>query len=119
MSRALRTSNRTPGTTPQPAENDALVMTICGYLISALDTRISSIARSSGPIGTSVTITGVHFGLSSADGTVTFGNVIAQPTSWSDTTIVVPVPSGATTGQVVAHRPGVNSNGKKFTVTTQ
>jgi len=100
-------------------ENDALVMTMCGYLMSALETRITSIAPSSGPIGTSVTITGVHFGLLPTDGTVTFGNVVALPTSWTDTTIVVPVPSGATTGQVVVHRPGLDSNGKKFTVTMQ
>jgi len=59
------------------------------------------------------------FGLSPAEGSVALGNVVAQPTSWEDTTIVVPVPAGATTGQVVVHRPGVDSNGKKFKVTTQ
>jgi hypothetical protein len=100
-------------------ENDSVVKHMCGYMISALHPQITSLGPSSGPIGTNVTITGVHFGLSSADGTVTFGTVVAQPTIWSETTIVVPVPAGATTGQVTVHRPGVDSNGKRFTVTTQ
>ena len=39
------------------------------------------------------------------------------PTSWSATSITVPVPSGATTGNVVVTVGGVASNGVSFTVT--
>src|SRR5260370_23003813 len=38
--------------------------------------------------------------------------------SWSDTSIVAPVPSGATTGTVVVTVGGIASNGVSFTVNT-
>ncbi|HKF68725.1 MAG TPA: FG-GAP-like repeat-containing protein [Vicinamibacterales bacterium] len=48
---------------------------------------------------------------------VTFNGTPATPTSWSATSIVVPVPSGATTGNVVMAVGGMSSNGQPFTVT--
>jgi len=78
--------------------------------------NISSLSPSSGTVGTSVTITGTNFG--TAVGTVTFNGTAASPTSWSTTRVVVPVPSGATSGNVVLTDPGVASNGVAFTVTT-
>src|SRR5213075_955834 len=44
--------------------------------------------------------------------------VAAAPTSWSATSIVAPVPTGATTGSVVVTIGGVASNGITFTVST-
>src|SRR5262249_24200105 len=49
--------------------------------------------------------------------TLTFNGTTATPTSWSDTTIVAPVPSGATTGNVLVTVAGQGSNGSKFIVT--
>ena len=49
--------------------------------------------------------------------TVTFNGTAAAPASWSGTSIVVPVPSGATTGNVVVTVGGEASNGVSFTVT--
>ncbi len=40
----------------------------------------------------------------------------ATPTTWSATSIVVPVPAGATTGNIVVTVGGVASNGVSFTV---
>src|SRR5882762_8309060 len=48
--------------------------------------------------------------------TVTFNGTTANPKSWSDTSIVVPVPAGASTGVVVVNVGGVASNGVTFTV---
>ncbi|HEX3819914.1 MAG TPA: IPT/TIG domain-containing protein [Candidatus Sulfotelmatobacter sp.] len=79
---------------------------------------ISSLSPSSGPIGTSVTITGTTFGASQGASTVTFNGTAATPTSWSDTSIALPVPEGATTGSVVVTVGGVATSGITFTVTS-
>src|SRR6478609_3853856 len=75
---------------------------------------ISSHAPSAGAVGTSVTISGTAFGI--ATGTVSFNGTAATVSSWSDTSIVVQVPTGATTGSVVVTANGVASNGVTFTV---
>src|SRR6266852_1545689 len=77
---------------------------------------ITGIGPTSGSVGTSVTISGVNFGAAQGASTVTFNGKAATPTSWSATSIVVPVPTGATTGNVVVTVGGVASNGVNFTV---
>lgn len=77
---------------------------------------ITSVSPVSGPIGTSVTITGANFGGTQGTSTVTFNGTPTTPTSWSATGIVAPVPTGATTGNVVVTVGGVASNGVSFTV---
>jgi len=68
-------------------------------------------------IGTSVTIAGANFGATQGTSTVKFNGTAATPTSWSTTSIVVKVPAGATTGNVVVTVGGVASNnGASFTV---
>ena len=79
---------------------------------------ITSLSPNFGPVGTSVTIAGANFGASQGTSTVTFNGTTATPTSWSASSIVVPVPAGATTGNVVVTEAGVPSNGVNFTVTT-
>src|ERR1700722_14430132 len=65
----------------------------------------------------SVTISGTGFGSSQGSGTVKFnGSNPAIVANWSDTSISVTVPSGATTGNVVVFASGVNSSGSSFTV---
>jgi hypothetical protein len=70
----------------------------------------------SGSVGTSVTITGSAFGSTQGSSTVTFNGTTATPTSWSNTSIVVPVPSGATNGNVVVTVAGTASNGLPYNV---
>src|SRR5208337_4100139 len=48
--------------------------------------------------------------------TVKFNGIAATPTSWNATSIVAPVPTGATTGNVVVTVGGVASNGVAFTL---
>ena len=78
---------------------------------SAVPPTITSLAPTSGPVGTAVTITGTNFGATQGTSTVTFNGTTATPTSWSATSIVVPVPAGATTGNVVVTVGGLASNG--------
>jgi hypothetical protein len=79
---------------------------------------IQSLSPTSGPIGTSVTVSGSTFGASQGASTVKFNGTTAHPTNWSDTSITVPVPTGATTGNVIITINGTSSNGVNFTVTT-
>jgi len=82
--------------------------------------NVASVSPASGVIGTSVTISGAGFGGTQGSSTITFNGVAAAPTpaNWSDTSIVAPVPTGATTGNVVVTVGGVASNGVQFTVNT-
>src|ERR1019366_5503555 len=78
----------------------------------------TSLSPASGVVGTSVTITGLNFGATQGTSTVTFNGTTATTiTSWSATSIVVTVPAGAATGNVVVNASGVDSNGSAFTVT--
>jgi len=77
---------------------------------------INSLSLSSGAVGTPITITGMNFGASQGASSVTFNGVTATPSNWSSTSIVVPVPSGTTTGDVVITVGGLFSNGFGFTV---
>jgi hypothetical protein len=78
---------------------------------------ITTVSPTGGPVGTSVTVSGSNFGSSQGTSTITFNGTTATPTSWSTSSIVAPVPSGATTGNVVVSVGGVASNGVAFTVT--
>jgi RHS repeat-associated protein len=77
---------------------------------------ITSLSPTSGTVTTSVTITGASFGSTQGSSTVTFNGTTGTPTSWSDTSIVVPVPSGSSTGNVLVTAGGVASNEANFTV---
>ena len=97
--------------------NDELVDTYCRGLIEG--PSIKGLTPSSGPVGTTVTITGQNFGTTQGTSTVTFNNgIAASPTTWSDTQIVVTVPVGATTGNIVVTvgGSGGQSASKNFTV---
>jgi RHS repeat-associated protein len=77
---------------------------------------ITNLSISSGAVGAAVTITGLNFGSTQGTSTVKFNSTVATVTTWSASSIAVTVPSGATTGNVVVHASGVDSNGVNFTV---
>ena len=54
---------------------------------------ITSLSPTSGPVGAAVTITGTNFGATQGTSTVTFNGTAGTPTSWSATSMVVPVPA--------------------------
>ncbi len=78
---------------------------------------ISSLTPASGPVNTVVTIAGSGFGIPQGTSVVKFNGTVATPISWSDSSIVVPAPAGATTGPVTIVAGGTTSNGVTFTVT--
>jgi hypothetical protein len=77
---------------------------------------LTSLSPAVGPVGIPVIIAGANFGASQGASTVNFNGTLATPTSWSATSIMVPVPLGATTGTVVVTVGGAASNGLQFTV---
>jgi len=76
--------------------------------------EITRLYPTEGPEGTLVTLAGANFG--SVAGTVTLSGIAALVVNWSSSTIMVAVPSGATSGNVVVTVGGVASNGVHFTV---
>src|SRR6202034_175200 len=87
-----------------------------GVSFTVVAPNITSLSPTSGAVGAAVTVTGTNFGSTQGTSTVKFNGTAATVTSWSATSIQVTVPSGATTGNVVAFASGVNSNGVAFTV---
>ena len=77
---------------------------------------ISGLSPDVGGVGTAVTVAGNAFGATQGTSTVTFNGISATPISWSNTSIVVPVPAGASSGPLVVRVNGQNSNGVTFTV---
>jgi hypothetical protein len=77
---------------------------------------ITSLNIEVGVVGDQVTITGSNFGAVKGSSYVTFNTAQAAPAdyiSWSDTSIVVKVPVGATTGSITVTTTSI-SNGKSF-----
>src|SRR5216684_148924 len=113
-------------TTPVPtgATTGPVVITVGGQASNASTftvtpaPAITSLAPNTGAIGSVVTITGTNFGPSQGNGSVKFGTVVATVLSWSPTSIVATVPTGAVTASVVVTAAGgVASAGVTFTVT--
>ena len=87
-----------------------------GSYVIAIPPNLSALSPASGAVGTAVTISGSNFGTSQGSSTVSFNGTAATPSSWSASSIVVPVPVGAPTGNVVVAVDGNSSNGLMFTV---
>ncbi len=88
--------------------------------ICALPTpTIISFTPASGPIGTTVTITGTDFSTTPADNGVQFNGTSAVVTSSSTTSITTTVPAGATTGKInVTVAGNTAASATDFSVTT-
>jgi virginiamycin B lyase len=86
-----------------------------GRITSAVTPQISAVTPTNGPVGTSVTITGLNLGGATA---VTFNGTPATIASSNNTTIVTHVPSGATSGPIsVTTTEGTATGGGLFKVT--
>jgi hypothetical protein len=124
---AVPSSWRSNGTSivvhvPAAATTGSVVVTVGGVpsngVLFSVTPQVNTLSTNTGPVTTSVTITGTGFGATQPGGTpVTFNGTGATPVGWSATSIVVPVPLGATTGPVTVTLSGVPSNSKTFTVT--
>lgn len=78
---------------------------------------LTSLSVNTGPVGTTVILTGTTFSTVQGTSTVTFNGTTATATSWSNTSITVTVPVGATTGLVRVTVAGNTTTGITFTVT--
>ena len=76
---------------------------------------LTSLSRTSGPVGTSLTLTGTNLSGATA---VRFNGAAATFSVVSSTTITATVPAAATSGPVTVTTPGGTSNGLAFTVVT-
>jgi RHS repeat-associated protein len=79
---------------------------------------VTGISPNSGPIGTIVTITGTGFGSTQSNSTLNFYGATATASSWSDTQIVAPVPSGTASGPVWVTVANISGVGPNFALTT-
>ncbi len=107
---------------PSGATTGNIVVTVSGIASNGTEfnvvttPQIAGTSPTQGGVGASVWISGSNFGSAQGSSTVTFNGVPATPASWSNTGLGVPVPSGATTGNIVVTVGGVASNGSGFSV---
>src|ERR1051326_1692042 len=82
---------------------------------------ITGISATTGSVGSQIMITGNNFGAFQSDSFVTLNGPPVSTITWSDTAILVQIPSGATSGSlVVLTAPNMDeSNPVTFTVTSQ
>jgi YD repeat-containing protein len=79
--------------------------------------NVISFVPGTGPIGTTVTISGTGFSTTPASNTVTFNGTSATVSSATTTQLVVTVPSGATTGLISVTAPaGSDASASSFSV---
>lgn len=79
---------------------------------------ITALNPTSGPVGSSVTITGSNFGTTQGTSAVRFGTTSATVTAWSNTQVTATVPNVSGVVAVTLLVGGVASNASNFTVTT-
>jgi RHS repeat-associated protein len=78
--------------------------------------QISGFSPTTGLPGQQVTIVGSGFDSEEGENFVTFNGLPAETVSWSDTILVVTVPSSSTTGPLIVNVKGRSANGGQFSV---
>jgi IPT/TIG domain-containing protein len=110
---------------PTGATSGTVVVTVGGLASNGIaftvvvPPTITSLSPTSAPVGSTVTITGTGFGATKGTSTVTFNGTAATPTTWSATSLVVPVPAGVASGNVVVTVNALASNPVLFKVSPQ
>ncbi len=111
-------------TVPTAASSGPVTVTVAGVASNSLQfsllesASITGISPSSGPIGTSLVITGTGFGPTQSDSTLSFnGGPATTITNWSDTSITATVPANAATGYLTITVAGITMTGPMFTLT--
>jgi RHS repeat-associated protein len=77
---------------------------------------ITSLSATTGAVGTQITVVGSWFGTSQGSSSVNLNGAQVTVNSWSPTSILATIPSGATSGNVAVTVGSVSSNGVPFTV---
>jgi len=90
-------------------------ITAIGRYASTLVSIVNFTPRS-GPVGTTVTVSGTGFSPIAANNTVSFNGTGTTATSATATQLTAVVPAGATTGALAVTSPGGSASGAAFTV---
>jgi len=90
------------------------------FMVKVLESsspQITALTLLIGQPGQTLKLVGKNFGATQGNSYVEFnGTKVTQYGTWSDIQISVTVPSGATSGDVIAYINGVPTNGKYFTI---
>ncbi|MBX2895693.1 MAG: VCBS repeat-containing protein [Cyclobacteriaceae bacterium] len=114
-------------TVPTGATSGPITVSVAGnmatsttnFTVTILPPTIISFTPTSGPIGTTVTITGTNFNTTPANNLVAFNGTAATVTASTATSITTSVPVGATTGTITVTVAGnTATSASNFTVTT-
>ncbi len=82
--------------------------------------QISGVSSTTGSVGSQVVITGSNFGASQGNSQVLLNDSVVTVNSWSDTSITITIPAGATSGPlVVSTGSTASSNDVVFSVSSQ
>ena len=109
-------------TVPSNATTGPITVTVGGFPSNGVQftvippVSVTAISPTSGPIGTTVTITGNGFGNTQSNSIASFYGGTANVTSWSNTSIVATVPAGASTGNVTVTVAGNTGQGPVFSL---
>jgi hypothetical protein len=110
-------------TVPAGATTGNVVVTVGGlasngvtFTVQPTPPQITALNPNAGQVGTSIKIIGNNFSTTANQNTINFNGTSATVTNASSTELVVTVPVGATTGNVVVTVGGLVSNGVNFTV---
>ncbi|TAL70410.1 MAG: hypothetical protein EPN82_02020 [Bacteroidetes bacterium] len=95
-----------------------ILINSCSETTSVNDSPvINSLSKTVAVIGENITITGMKFGSVQNTSAVSFNGIQATDyTSWNDTLIVVKIPLGATSGNVIVTANGKQSNAVAITI---
>ncbi|MGP8093806.1 MAG: IPT/TIG domain-containing protein, partial [Candidatus Sulfotelmatobacter sp.] len=109
--------------------NSALATATFDNISTSSDTAmpcISSLSATTGNMGSEVVITGSGFGSTQGNSQVTLAGTPVTINSWSEMSIDITIPTGATSGSVVAYVPSpaygiadAASNAVRFTITSE
>jgi regulation of enolase protein 1 (concanavalin A-like superfamily)/uncharacterized membrane protein len=82
---------------------------------------ITAVSATTGSVGSQVVVSGSGFGATQGGSAVLLNGAAVTINSWSDTSLTITIPAGATTGpMMVSVAPSMNdSNAIRFTVTSQ
>ena len=114
-------------TVPAGAATGLITVTVGGntatsatnFTVTTPVPTIISFTPASGPVGTSVVITGTNFSTTNANNIVKFNGITALATASTATSITTTVPTGATTGLITVTVGGnTATSATNFTVTT-
>lgn len=115
-------------TVPASATTGKISVTVAGNTATSasdftiqttISHTITNFSPTSGPIGTTVTISGTNFSTIPSENTVMFNGTIATVLSCTTNSITTAVPSGATSGKITVTLSGnIATSALDFTITT-